>query len=146
MNFSDEGEHAANMKRENKAYSYQEQLQEMQLRRELAEKKRKEGKLTTKQKQVMDKELASEKAVREEIRALYQEAEQRLAETRAMVLADHHGAFLRWELSPSFPNELSIQIVYSLQHLSSSDPKQPDLGRSGPTLPGLPGRGLPSQR
>ena len=84
------------MKRENKAYSYQEQLQEMQLRRELAEKKRKEGKLTVKQKQVMDKELANEKTVRDEISELYVEAEVRLDEVRAMVLADHHGAFMRF--------------------------------------------------
>ena len=51
--------------------------------------------MTAKQKQVMDKELASEKIIRDEIQALYADAEARLDEVRAMVAADHQGAFLR---------------------------------------------------
>ncbi|CAD6185730.1 unnamed protein product [Caenorhabditis auriculariae] len=91
----DEGEGMHNMKRENKAYSYKDQLAEIQLKRELAEKRKKEGKLTPKQKQVMEKELASEKVVRDELKELYNVAEEKLDELRALVAADHAGAFAR---------------------------------------------------
>ncbi|CAI4227723.1 unnamed protein product [Auanema sp. JU1783] len=91
----DEGEMNHNTRRENKGLSHKEQVAEMQLRRELAEKKRKEGKLTAKQKQVMEKELASEKAVREEIDALYKSAEPILDLAKALVQADHAEAFHR---------------------------------------------------
>lgn len=43
--FRDDGNHDNNLKRESKVYSYQEQLEEQQLRRELEEKKRKAGKV-----------------------------------------------------------------------------------------------------
>ncbi|VDM67681.1 unnamed protein product [Strongylus vulgaris] len=96
LSFSDEGEITYNMKRENKAYSFRDQLAEMHLRRELAEKKRKEGKLTAAQKQVMEKELAKEKEIRIEMRHMYDTAEVKLDEARAMVAADNQGAFARW--------------------------------------------------
>ncbi|KAL6728600.1 hypothetical protein Aduo_010358 [Ancylostoma duodenale] len=98
----DEGEISYNMKRENKAYSFRDQVAEMQLRRELAEKKRKEGKLTAAQKQVMEKELAKEKEIRDEMRQMYGLAEPKLDEARAMVAADHQGAFARPELLFNF--------------------------------------------
>ncbi|KAK6741484.1 hypothetical protein RB195_009377 [Necator americanus] len=98
----DEGEISYNMKRENKAYSFREQVAEMQLRRELAEKKRKEGKLTTAQKQVMEKELMKEKEIREDMREMYNVAEAKLDETRAMVAADNQGAFARPEILFNF--------------------------------------------
>jgi len=62
-----------NMKRESKAYSYKEQLEEINLRKEL-EKKRKESgkepKLTQKQKDVMKAQLEKEDAIRRNIRAV----------------------------------------------------------------------------
>ncbi|KAK6057556.1 HEAT repeat protein [Cooperia oncophora] len=94
----DEGEITYNMRRENKAYSFRDQVAEMQLRRELAEKKRKEGKLTAAQKQVMEKELAKEKEIRDEMRQMYVVAEAKLDEARAMVAADHAGAMSRTNL------------------------------------------------
>ena len=63
--------------------------------RELAEKRRKEGKLSTKQKQVMDKELAAEKETRDALKSLFETAEAKLDEARAMVIADSAGAFAR---------------------------------------------------
>lgn len=57
------------IKRENKAYSYKEQLEELQLRREIEEKKRKEGKLkppqlTPKQKEAIKNQTDKENAIR----------------------------------------------------------------------------------
>lgn len=57
------------MKRESKVYSYKEQLEEIQLRRELEEKKRKQGKLkepelTPKQKEILRLQLEKESGIR----------------------------------------------------------------------------------
>lgn len=57
------------MKRESKAYSYKEQLEEMQLRRELEEKKKKEGKIkppqyTPKQLEVIKNQRIKEEKIR----------------------------------------------------------------------------------
>ncbi|XP_038215346.1 eIF-2-alpha kinase activator GCN1 [Zerene cesonia] len=64
-----------NLKRESKAYSYKEQLEELQLRREIEEKRRKEGKvkevpLSAKQKEAIKVQMAKEAAVRERLTAL----------------------------------------------------------------------------
>uniref|UniRef100_A0AAG5CZ96 TOG domain-containing protein n=1 Tax=Anopheles atroparvus TaxID=41427 RepID=A0AAG5CZ96_ANOAO len=72
---SEEQIQTAHMKRENKAYSYKEQLEELQLRRELEEKRRKEGKwkppqLTPKQKEVIEKQREKENAIKMRLRAL----------------------------------------------------------------------------
>lgn len=58
-----------NLKRESKAYSYKEQLEELQLRRELEEKKRKEGKIkqpqyTPKQLEAIKNQKMKEQAIR----------------------------------------------------------------------------------
>jgi hypothetical protein len=58
-----------NMKRESKVYSYKEQLEELQLRRELEEKRRKQGKLkepqlTPKQKEALRLQLEKESSIR----------------------------------------------------------------------------------
>lgn len=47
---SNEDNKEMNMKRESKAYSYKDQLEELQLRREIEEKKRREGKIKQVQK------------------------------------------------------------------------------------------------
>ncbi|KRT80352.1 Armadillo repeat containing protein [Oryctes borbonicus] len=64
-----------NMKRESKAYSYKEQLEEMQLRRELEENRRKEGKIkdpqyTPKQLEAIKNQKSKEQAIRERLTKL----------------------------------------------------------------------------
>ncbi len=64
-----------NVKRENKAYSYKEQMEEIALRKELEEKRRREGKvvepkLTPKQKEALNTQLEKEEAKRQEVAAL----------------------------------------------------------------------------
>lgn len=71
--------------------------------RELAAKRQKEGKLSAKQKQVMEKELAAEKDTRDALRELYVTAEAKLDECRAMVAADAAGAFARCEIGRKMP-------------------------------------------
>ncbi|XP_022916125.2 stalled ribosome sensor GCN1 [Onthophagus taurus] len=71
----DEYNNAMNMKRESKAYSYKEQLEEMQLRRELEDKKKKEGKVkepqyTPKQLEAIKNQKAKEQAIREKLTEL----------------------------------------------------------------------------
>ncbi len=69
------GDDSKNMKRENKAYSYKEQMEELALRKELEEKRRKEGKvvepkLTPKQKEALNQQLEKEDIRREEVKLL----------------------------------------------------------------------------
>lgn len=62
-------------KRENKVYTYKEQLEEISLRREIEAKQRLEGKwkppqLTAKQKEVVDKQIEKERAIKLRLTAL----------------------------------------------------------------------------
>ena len=64
-----------NMKRESKAYSFKEQQEELQLRRELYEKKKREGKikepkLTPKQEEILKTQIAKESAIRKRLTEL----------------------------------------------------------------------------
>ena len=63
---------AMNMKRESKVYSFKEQQEELQLRRELYEKRKKEGKikepkLTPKQEEAIKAQVAKENAIRSKL-------------------------------------------------------------------------------
>ncbi|XP_005190412.2 stalled ribosome sensor GCN1 [Musca domestica] len=63
------------LKRENKAYSYKEQIEELQLRREIEEKKRKDGKakpikLTPKQEEVIRNQTEKELQIKKRLRDL----------------------------------------------------------------------------
>ncbi|TRY72261.1 hypothetical protein TCAL_11937 [Tigriopus californicus] len=64
-----------NVKRENKAYSYKEQLEEIALRKEIEEKRKREGtyvapKLTSKQKDTLKTHLDKEAEIRKEVHVL----------------------------------------------------------------------------
>lgn len=64
-----------NMKRESKVYSFKEQQEELQLRRELYEKRKKEGKikepkLTPKQEEILKTQMAKESAIRKKLTEL----------------------------------------------------------------------------
>uniref|UniRef100_A0A1I7UWW7 TOG domain-containing protein n=1 Tax=Caenorhabditis tropicalis TaxID=1561998 RepID=A0A1I7UWW7_9PELO len=98
-----------------KGASIQDQLAEIQLIRELAEKRRKEGKLSAKQKQVMDKELAAEKETRDVLKTLFETAEAKLDEARAMVMADSAGAFARSELLFDYCMPLTRSLLVAEQ-------------------------------
>lgn len=69
----DDSNTAINLKRESKAYSYKDQLEELQLRRELEEKKRKEGKIkepqyTPKQLEAIKNQRMKEQTIRNRLR------------------------------------------------------------------------------
>ena len=70
-----EGDASKNIKRESKAYSYKEQMEEIALRKELEEKRRREGKvvqpkLTPKQKEMLNAQLEKEAKTRAEVKAI----------------------------------------------------------------------------
>ncbi|XP_065580643.1 stalled ribosome sensor GCN1-like [Artemia franciscana] len=80
-----------NIKRESKAYSYKEQMEEIQLRRELEEKRRKEGKIkqpeyTPKQKEAMKMQLAKESEIRSRVKKLFDKIESTLSILRCCLL------------------------------------------------------------
>ena len=64
-----------NVKRENKAYSYREQMEDIAMRKEIEEKKKREGKwqepkLTPKQKEALEAQLEKESLIRNRLKSL----------------------------------------------------------------------------
>eukprot|EP00095_Tigriopus_kingsejongensis_P007819 maker-scaffold204_size260821-snap-gene-1.47 protein:Tk07819 transcript:maker-scaffold204_size260821-snap-gene-1.47-mRNA-1 annotation:"translational activator" len=84
---------AKNVKRENKAYSYKEQLEEIALRKEIEEKKRREGKhvppkLTTKQKETLKSHLDKESKIRRDVKAVKESIDYVMVMMRTCVVAN----------------------------------------------------------
>ena len=120
---------SGNVARENKAYSYKEQMEEEQLRKEIQKKKEKEGKvkapeLTPKQKEAMRVQLEKEAEVREKLTNLLASASPVLlllgaiAESRPSSLALHLTGILptlhKAVTSPIIANEVA-NILFSLR-------------------------------
>nr|CAD7433309.1 unnamed protein product [Timema monikensis] len=121
---------ARNMKRESKVYSYKEQLEEIQLRRELEDKKRKQGKLkepelTVKQKEAMRLQLEKESAIRSKLTQLNQKLTCVVSMTRAV--ARGNGAelsmyfrdllpFILRDLQSPLAASCLIQLYVELRH------------------------------
>jgi hypothetical protein len=85
---SNEEEKTAHIKRENKAYSYKEQLEEIQLRREIEAKKQKEGKskepqMTPKQKEAIKNQLDKESLIRAKLASLNELLEKSVSQIEA---------------------------------------------------------------
>lgn len=95
-------------KRENKVYTYKEQLEEIQLRREIEEKKRKEGKwkppqLTPKQQEAIKNQTDKEKAIKNKLNML----NDNLMESVSLI----HGA------SSGNPKQLSLYFCQLLTNI-----------------------------
>lgn len=83
---------AMNMKRESKVYSFKEQQEELALRRELYEKRKREGKikepkLTAKQEEALKAQVARENAIRKRLR----EFQSKITDAVSMIRAAAHG-------------------------------------------------------
>ncbi|VIO91325.1 Uncharacterized protein BM_BM6680 [Brugia malayi] len=81
-----------NVKRENKAYKYKEQLLEVQLKKELAEKRRQEGKLIPQQEEAKRNELIIEKEIRKNLSDLYLKCKERTESIVAAITGDPVGS------------------------------------------------------
>ncbi|XP_020492033.2 stalled ribosome sensor GCN1 [Labrus bergylta] len=78
----------ANMKRENKAYSYKEQIIELELQEEMKKKKgiKEELQLTSKQKEIMQNQLEKEAAIRKRLQGLDDELQSLLGLLEATLI------------------------------------------------------------
>ncbi|TMS37800.1 hypothetical protein L596_004659 [Steinernema carpocapsae] len=89
---SDENLDTKNVRRENKTYSIKEQQAELQLRKELAEKKRAEGKLSKKQEKAIEEQLKKESGIRQELLKTQCSAKEKLNILAAAIHANPTGA------------------------------------------------------
>ncbi|KAI1721194.1 protein ILITYHIA [Ditylenchus destructor] len=87
-----------NLKRENKTYTYKEQLAELQLRKEVAERNRREGILTEKQKKAVAEELKVEQGIREELKKLHDSVQEKMDNVSIAARYNPKGAFLNISL------------------------------------------------
>lgn len=106
-----------NMKRESKVYSYKEQMEELALRRELEEKKRREGKLkepelNPKQKEAMRVQLEKESAIRTRLTLLKNRLDNCISMLRAVLEGNptHLSRYFR-DILPSILTDLKSPLA-----------------------------------
>uniref|UniRef100_A0A914UVT5 TOG domain-containing protein n=1 Tax=Plectus sambesii TaxID=2011161 RepID=A0A914UVT5_9BILA len=99
-NNADDALDGRNMKRESKAYSFKEQMADLELRKELAAKRKNDGekKLTPKQKTAMADQLKKESEVRARLNELYADVERPLSLFAAAVRGNPSGGVARMKL------------------------------------------------
>lgn len=128
----------AGMKRENKTYSYKEQLEELQLRREIEEKRRKEGKakppqLTPKQQEAIKNQTEKEKAIKNRLKALNDKLVSLVSIIEAVCVGNPKQISLQFhQLLPSIlgvlQSPLAAQALTNLYHHLRSTVFSTDLG------------------
>lgn len=135
------------LKRESKVYSYKEQLEEIQLRKELEEKRRKEGKVkpvqyTPKQKEAIKAQMDKESAIRARLTKLQvalvnvEKLINSAAKGNRDILAQHFDDLLQ-PILDLFENPLAAPILVKLYfnlRESSFPPSNPALAALGTTL------------
>lgn len=110
----DESNAEMNLKRESKAYSYKEQLEELQLRREIEEKKRKEGKFKPPQFSPKQLEAIKNQKLKEEgIRKRLKELNETIVKTVSMITAASAGNPVKFSLHYKDLLPLIIQDLQS---------------------------------
>lgn len=128
----------AGMKRENKTYSYKEQLEELQLRREIEEKRRKEGKgkppqLTPKQQEAIRNQTEKEKLIKNRLKALNNKLVSLVSIIEAVCVGNPKQISLQFHLLlPSIlgvlQSPLAAQALTNLYHHLRSTVFSADLG------------------
>uniref|UniRef100_A0A1I7Y9J1 TOG domain-containing protein n=1 Tax=Steinernema glaseri TaxID=37863 RepID=A0A1I7Y9J1_9BILA len=103
---SEENINAKNIRRENKVYSFKEQQEEIQLRKEIAEKKRAEGKLTKQQEKAIEDELKKESEIRHKLGSLKQFVREKLFVLSAAVHSNPSGSLRYFNLMYGVVNGL----------------------------------------
>uniref|UniRef100_UPI00358E4439 stalled ribosome sensor GCN1 isoform X2 n=1 Tax=Myxine glutinosa TaxID=7769 RepID=UPI00358E4439 len=109
---SDSTKKPANLRRENRAYSYQDQMLELELKEELKKKKgEKEPQLTTKQKEMMQEELNKESEIRHRLLEMDKEVSKTVSILEALLADQRNGrGFRRPQYLPGLNNHLPAML------------------------------------
>lgn len=139
---SNEEEKTAHIKRENKAYSYKEQLEEIQLRREIEAKKQQAGKskepqYTPKQKEAIKNQLEKESQIRAKLTIMNDKLEKAISQVQACFNGNSkflslHYSILLQNILRGLRSPLSALPLSNLYYLLGNNifKKKPSVGRN----------------